>query len=79
MIERTAAGASLELKGASSHASLCLRLCARYRHRLVSRESGREDRDESVVRTLDNRRRGPAPRNWEGPRHDNSSYYWLRH
>jgi len=26
MIERAAAGASLELKGASAHASLCLRL-----------------------------------------------------
>src|SRR6266566_4378253 len=30
MIERAAAGASLELKGASAHASQCLRLCARH-------------------------------------------------
>jgi hypothetical protein len=30
MIERAAAGASVELKGASAHASLCLRLCARH-------------------------------------------------
>ncbi len=30
MIERAAAGASVELKGASAHASLCLSLCARH-------------------------------------------------
>jgi len=82
------------------------------RRRLVSRESRREDRDESAMRqrvepaekserakvfestspwqtvpqqavpqwgsTLDNRRRGQAPRDWQGQRLDSPNYYWLR-
>src|SRR6266446_5412610 len=60
MIERGAAGASVELKGASAHASLCLRLCARH-------QRSRYPSDLRVTRTARSMRVLGDVSNAEGP------------
>ena len=60
MIERGAAGASVELKGASAHASLWLRLCARH-------QRSRYPSDLRVTRTARSMRVLGDVSNAEGP------------